>query len=481
MQMMVDTPQQRWRRRVMYSSLSVAETLTIFPLIYLLMQELGGLRPSLPLMFLYWTGMGIGVVLIRQRGLYQEWQATTLVLVLLGGIGLSTLMTGVALPLLGEVKQGEDAPTVVYRAVLFGLLCGMIWLRGYAAGAKSPLTPMTVRRRINWAMGVFLFLAIFAQQMIPTVLIVSLPLFFASALMAAALARTENMTVRRDEAGRAFQAGWLRLNAAIVVGFVILGGILAVGMVLVNQSLLAAILFGFFMLIFTVAVGRDLAPIVMTLFFFFGMPVLIFQAVRSIGWEPPLPDLTPNEGSRQVEFGEVDRLEYGGVIEAIFSVVNLTTFQIGLAACLIGVFGFWALFLLLNRWDTGRRDFSWMDDEDIEGADRPWMKQLRRLRRQVGRSLFGGRLLEEFSIRWAYGRMERMAKKRGYPRRRAETPYEYRQKLALVFPQGETDIRTITEAYVKIRYGEGREETDARAAVQAALHRLRESAKGWTN
>ena len=58
------------------------------------------------------------------------------------------------------------------------------------------------------------------------------------------------------------------------------------------------------------------------------------------------------------------------------------------------------------------------------------------------------------SIRRIYANMARLAAQRGFPRREAETPYEFVRELRAAFPDVEFEERTITEAYVRVRYGE---------------------------
>jgi hypothetical protein len=67
------------------------------------------------------------------------------------------------------------------------------------------------------------------------------------------------------------------------------------------------------------------------------------------------------------------------------------------------------------------------------------------------------------SIRKIYASMVDLATEAGYPRRPAETPYEYRNTLYLAFAGGRDPVDTITEAYVRVHYGQvpdTREEMD---------------------
>lgn len=57
------------------------------------------------------------------------------------------------------------------------------------------------------------------------------------------------------------------------------------------------------------------------------------------------------------------------------------------------------------------------------------------------------------SIREIYRAMLRWAAEHGYPRKRDETPYEFRTRLHARLPLTEPELSTVTEAYTAIRYG----------------------------
>ena len=57
------------------------------------------------------------------------------------------------------------------------------------------------------------------------------------------------------------------------------------------------------------------------------------------------------------------------------------------------------------------------------------------------------------SIREVYRAMLAWASAHGYPRKRDETPYEFRTRLGVRLPFTEPELSTVTEAYTAIRYG----------------------------
>jgi hypothetical protein len=58
------------------------------------------------------------------------------------------------------------------------------------------------------------------------------------------------------------------------------------------------------------------------------------------------------------------------------------------------------------------------------------------------------------TIQQIYASLVRMATASGFPRREAETPYEFIAGLHRAFPGSENEIRLITNAYVRAHYGE---------------------------
>ncbi|NHZ72250.1 MAG: DUF4129 domain-containing protein [Aquificales bacterium] len=95
---------------------------------------------------------------------------------------------------------------------------------------------------------------------------------------------------------------------------------------------------------------------------------------------------------------------------------------------------------------------------------------------------FGHRLLNRLgllrgwrtaaSIRRIYQNMCRAAAINGYSRADADTPFEYLATLAKAWPENQDDSRLITEAYVKVRYGELPESAAELDVIRQAWKRL---------
>lgn len=79
-----------------------------------------------------------------------------------------------------------------------------------------------------------------------------------------------------------------------------------------------------------------------------------------------------------------------------------------------------------------------------------------------------GRVFAALTIRRIYAHMASLAEKRGYPRARDETPYDYVPTLHRAFPESEAEVTRITESYVAVHYGELPEREDDLSAVRSA-------------
>jgi hypothetical protein len=99
------------------------------------------------------------------------------------------------------------------------------------------------------------------------------------------------------------------------------------------------------------------------------------------------------------------------------------------------------------------RESVWSTQEFADDLRNSLRQGLDNLRAFVSR--FGDRKKRSAeSIRKIYASMVDLATEAGYPRRPAVTPYEHRGTLYVAFPDGREAIDAITEAYVRVHYGE---------------------------
>jgi hypothetical protein len=78
------------------------------------------------------------------------------------------------------------------------------------------------------------------------------------------------------------------------------------------------------------------------------------------------------------------------------------------------------------------------------------------------------------SVREVYRAMLRWAADRGYPRKKNETPYEFRLRLRARLPLTEPELGTMTDAYTAIRYGRAVPDEAEVAYVQQTWSQLRQ-------
>ena len=133
-----------------------------------------------------------------------------------------------------------------------------------------------------------------------------------------------------------------------------------------------------------------------------------------------------------------------------------------LLAVLAGILG--ALAVSITRGRRSRQSERLAEHElaaggpHAEDAAAAWEDRLRRFRDRLLSAL--ARLRgEEYalaSIREIYASLTRLSAAAGFPRREAQTPYEYVHALQQAFPENPEDIALITDAYVRAHYGQQR-------------------------
>jgi uncharacterized membrane protein (UPF0136 family) len=112
-------------------------------------------------------------------------------------------------------------------------------------------------------------------------------------------------------------------------------------------------------------------------------------------------------------------------------------------------------------WESGRTA------EDQPGATQSrWQRLREELQARLAR--LRGEDYSLASIRQIYASLVRLATACGFPRREAETPYEYTSTLHQAFAGCDEQVQLITEAYVRVHYGE-------RSFPTAYVQRIREA------
>ncbi len=475
-----------WRHNLLLACVALAEVLWIAPA---LQWSLILFDDPLPMPLNYWLGLVsvslLGGVILRRWLSHRDVASTRQMPILLLGIIISLLLSISLLPILMEE---QTTPTFDYAAafdftrsdllptgfILLPIVFGL-FMRGVALG-RSSLTHIGVGILMRFGILVFFLVALLSAfpvgdsiKRLREEMVTLLPLFFAASLMASALSRSAALRIEDDLRQSRFGLSWLGFLTITVLILTTLGFLLSIVLAGIDREQALKIV----ELPFTVLI---------TLLFILASPILI--GVEKVV-EILKPEETPPQeveiigGTREVREGRHNEgLEIGDTLSDIISFV---TEGIGLIilVLLVGfIIFFWVMvFLGNNENPRGEHRETIERRETIGGLRKALFKRLKKLGDALGlvRQFGIGRdLFAAFTIRWAYARMERTARKRGFPRQVSQTPYEYRQLLAQAFPGGEKSIRVITNAYVAIRYGELPEDNNKLEAVREALDYLKE-------
>jgi hypothetical protein len=99
------------------------------------------------------------------------------------------------------------------------------------------------------------------------------------------------------------------------------------------------------------------------------------------------------------------------------------------------------------------RESVWSGDDLVTDLRNSLQRGWNQIKAFVGQ-LGGQHQRSAASIRKMYASMVDLAEEAGYVRRPAQTPYEHRPALHNAFPGAEEAVDAITEAYVRVHYGE---------------------------
>jgi len=326
-----------------------------------------------------------------------------------------------------------------------------LWWRGISIGQRN-LTFQGVA--FSFRLGVLLL--VFSAALLSTSVAYDsttfIVLFFFFSLLAVALARVEEVNQAKGGVGAPFNLAWLAILlgsiAVVLVAAWLISRVYSIEgfsqalrwLWPVFDPLLRVVEYVIFLLL------RLLSPLLLWL-------ARIFQGVFDVlarniegleSFRPSPPKDFPSTEPTRLPRLLVDALRY-----------------ICLGVTAAGVLVILAL-ALRRRLDKQRRgeeirESLWSSEvfaEGVLGSLRSGWDRLKDLAGLVGRFGPGLRLYAAVSIRKIYANMARLAATLGFPRQPAQTPYEYLPALGLAFPDCQAEATAITEAYVKVHYGE---------------------------
>lgn len=366
----------------------------------------------------------------------------------------------------GLVAGGQGAYWAIMATVLF------LWWRGVALSRREfTFDSVSFAFRLGLLLliiGTVLISYIVGSQVIAFIF----PFFFFS-LVAVSLARLDEVGRIKGEVGRLFDLYWLTVLAAAILLVLLAGAGLAyiarpegietlrAAWAPVGNALIDAITFLLSIL---------LAPFEPLLEWLAQLFARGWQIILEGGFAETLANLQPvvaEEGQEPLA---------APYFEIAFDVVRLLC-GAGLLLAL-ALAALWVLNQERKRLREQAEEHEALDvnlRDALAGLLRNARDRLRTAAGLVSQFGMSQDLLAAISVRNIYANTIRLARQRGFPRKQAQTPYEYLPALQEAFPQAQAETLAITDAYVGVEYGElptSREELDA---LRASYERLRAS------
>ena len=467
-----------WRREAIYPAQALAETCLAAPWLTLFLSSgrpipaervaAGCLAILLGTLYLSRAMNALDISLWIQRGL-----------MLLEIAGLSALAVR-QFALIGTLWAKQDWAHVpfhldVWLILLPGimiLVLSVTWLCW--RGLRLADEPVSVHgAAIEFQFGIVM-LSMFTLVSASPALLIFVPAFFFSQLLAISLIRVEAVAregVAQEGGGRRLPLnGWW---LGILVG--------ATGTLIIIEGIISALVLG---------IGPDrlvfwLAPVLGIL----ALPFILiaYPAVQLFFWlwqfiRAPFEAVVAQLMSIIAQFqGWLNQLGDRPASPAVLIALRVACYGIGVLV-LLTVLGV----LIAVVWSAGRKRDSQKNNldelhESIWSSEALWHKLRARLLQRLARlrnlmniaSRLGvGGLFAALTIRRIYAQMIRLAASRGYPRPQANTPYEHLVTLRQAFPNCEADLTQITEAYVGVHYGELPEQPKALEEIRMAFERV---------
>jgi hypothetical protein len=344
----------------------------------------------------------------------------------------------------------------------------VVYWRGLLLATKY-IDPMSVRQNFYLGLGMytaFIFINTLVTGETPGFL---LYLFFVSALIALGSARIFTITQLRGGASNPFDLRWFL--GIFVTTLVIVGLAATVAWLVSDRTSIVGAIGGLAMGIFGVLMLILISPVIFIIERLATSMPQTSEAVQSM--LDVLDDL---------------RNTFGSIANNLFNLFNIPSLlnwmqllkPILLWSFVIAIL--LAILYSISRWFLHER-YSEKDEREsiIESGDLIGMfrqaiqNRLDELNRSLrGRTNLraGQRWLAAARIRRIYTRLMELASKLGEPRPPAHTPLEFLPVLVNLLPEGKEDIQVITEAYLRVRYGELPETNQEIILVEEAWERV---------
>jgi hypothetical protein len=362
----------------------------------------------------------------------------------------------------------SDVRGLIPDEFLVILVVLLVYWRGMSLASKY-VDPRSVRQNFYFGLGMYTAYIFINTVVSGESVGMMLYLFFVSALIALGSARIFTISQLRGGVTNPFDLRWFL-------------GIFVTTLVVVGLA-------GFFAWLFSerTSIVGGIGGIVMGIF---GVLVLILISPLIFLVERFAASIPDASGAVQSVIDVLADLQntFGGIANNLFDLFNipgLLSWMQLLKPILLWSFVFAILFALLfsiSRWFIQERRSlqdereSIINRSDLIGIIRQAIKdRLDQLSQSLrGRTSLrsGQRWLAAAKIRRIYARLMELSSRLGKPRPPAYTPLEFLPTLEGLMPEGKEDIQVITEAYMRIRYGELPETDQEIDQVEEAWERV---------
>ncbi|MCL4836154.1 MAG: DUF4129 domain-containing protein [Caldilineaceae bacterium] len=488
------------RIRLLFVALAGMEAVVLAPFLLLLFRvewlwrggEALSALPPLPLVLFVWLGL-LGMIvsmdlLGRSRLSDRDYRLTIVVLVLLSGLlGIRFLFyRGAGLFNFGWLAETAEGVVNFHRGLRPGVFLifftGFLWLRASSASGRL-ITFFSVG--VSFRLGVLLILlggGILALRHPAlaegaTLLVV---LFVSLGLMAVSLARSDE---KAEGAAGSVGASlpWDRLVQLLLAVVLTIALALALAAFFTPERI--RLFLGFFdplwnllgqlFFLILLALTFVLEKVVQWLFAWLGPLLANVDLAETLGEAfsglAPPPDIQESS------------LPQGGPANETLLLLMRMAFALLVLAVLVGI----VYVLVVRRRSRPRPDESESAETDSlsfggDALRRGW-RRLRNLAGLVRRYGLGRELLDAISVENIYANLCRLGRQRGEARLPSEPPDDYLPRLASVFPGQAAGLAQITEAYMRVYYGEQAISGEELAGLRAVYERVRGAQKRDTD
>lgn len=425
--------------------------------------------------------MLVAIAIVRVLDSRGMWENLRQIVFLVGLLIAVLLGVGVVFPTVEQAPIFEtisDNVEAVERIVIpplvpVLLLVSMVWWRGLRLAIT---TPTAIRVAFGMRLGILFF---FASALFPQareVTLTALPPFFFFGLLGISFARALSLRELGSQSS-SFGPRWAGFMIATAGGITLIGLLVAALLGGVDpetfaniiQPILSGVVFlvAFLMTPIFVVVGALIEWVVNAMQSSGMLEEIVTPEVMELAQGDPNQQATELERAFQRLLAFLDR--FGGIQVCVSAVVILIVV---------------AVIVLTIRRQQRASHGDPEEREDLDGDALAGLRDMFRWGRDalnnafntIGRFGVGRDLFAALTVRRAYAQMVRVAAKGGFPRAVSQTPYEYQAILNTAYPEELAAVDAITQAYVRVHYGEVPENAEALQAVVEALEQFKAAA-----